>query len=152
MHGWARPAALAALAADDEGKFAALHERLFALKGALSDASMQAAEVASGLDPSRMDMERAAPRLARSQALAAQLGVHGTPTFFIDGRHVVGAQPFETFREVIDERLGAAKALVANGTPRRDVYAAMTSSGAARVTKDDDQCEGGCAAGGGGGS
>ena len=33
------------------------------------------------------------------------LGVSSTPTFFINGRKVVGAPPYETFREIIEEEL-----------------------------------------------
>jgi protein-disulfide isomerase len=39
-------------------------------------------------------------------ALGQELGVSGTPTFFINGRMLVGAQPFEAFKEIIDEELG----------------------------------------------
>ena len=34
------------------------------------------------------------------------LGVNATPAFFINGRFLSGAQPFEAFREIIDEELG----------------------------------------------
>ena len=35
------------------------------------------------------------------------LGVNGTPAFFINGREVEGAQPFENFKRVIDEELAS---------------------------------------------
>ena len=38
---------------------------------------------------------------------AAKLGVTGTPAFFINGRFLSGAQPFESFKRLIDEELGA---------------------------------------------
>src|SRR5579863_4125679 len=41
--------------------------------------------------------------------------VSGTPTFFINGRKVVGAQPASAFSAVIDEELGKASALVQTG-------------------------------------
>ena len=34
-----------------------------------------------------------------------RLGVTGTPAFFVNGRMVVGAQPFEKFKEIIDDEL-----------------------------------------------
>ena len=37
------------------------------------------------------------------------MGANGTPTFFINGRQVVGAQPIEAFKAVIDEELKKKK-------------------------------------------
>ena len=36
-----------------------------------------------------------------------RLGITGTPTFFINGRILVGAQPLEAFAKIIDEELAA---------------------------------------------
>jgi protein-disulfide isomerase len=38
-----------------------------------------------------------------------EAGVNGTPAFFINGRMLSGAQPFETFKRIIDEELGGQK-------------------------------------------
>ena len=35
------------------------------------------------------------------------VGANGTPTFFINGRKLVGAMPFESFKQVIDAELAA---------------------------------------------
>jgi protein-disulfide isomerase len=42
-------------------------------------------------------------------AEAAKYGVKGTPVFFINGRMVMGALPFEKFKEIIDEELSKKK-------------------------------------------
>jgi predicted DsbA family dithiol-disulfide isomerase len=42
--------------------------------------------------------------------------VRGTPSFFVNGRRIVGNQPYESFASLVSERLGAARALVAAGT------------------------------------
>jgi protein-disulfide isomerase len=39
----------------------------------------------------------------------AQLGVSSTPTVYINGRPVIGAQPYEYFQSVIDEELARKK-------------------------------------------
>jgi protein-disulfide isomerase len=39
-----------------------------------------------------------------------EAGVSGTPAFFINGRNISGAQPFDKFKEVIDEELERANA------------------------------------------
>ena len=141
IHDHARPAAFAALAADAQGKFEAMHANLFALAGAISDESIEGAARASDLDPSRFEADRRTAPLAPSEQLAEQFGVHGTPTFFVGGRRVVGAQPYETFQSVIDERLAAARSLVASGVRPRDVYASLTASGADRYVEATKEAE-----------
>ena len=56
-------------------------------------------------------------RVEQDIALAAKLGVKGTPCFFINGKKLVGAQPAEAFQVVIDEELATARQLIAKGTP-----------------------------------
>ena len=38
-----------------------------------------------------------------------EAGVNGTPAFFINGRMLTGAQPFDVFKSVIDEELELKK-------------------------------------------
>jgi protein-disulfide isomerase len=119
--------------------------RLFT--GPLDDGAIAQAASDIGLDSKRFDADRAgmaAEALARSEALAERLDVRGTPSFFINGRHVVGAQPIETFRAMIDERLAAARALVASGVRPEDVYARTIAGGAERVEEPSDDNGPGC--------
>ena len=60
---------------------------------------------------------------------AEKFGARGTPNFFINGRNLRGAQPIEAFKSVIDEEIKKADAKIAAGTPRGQVYAALTQSG-----------------------
>ena len=43
--------------------------------------------------------------LSDDEAYGTQLGVSGTPTSFINGQRIVGAQPFASFQAVIDSLL-----------------------------------------------
>jgi protein-disulfide isomerase len=52
----------------------------------------------------------------------AQLGVAATPTFFINGRYLSGAQPIEQFIALIDEELKKASERIAAGTPAAAYY------------------------------
>ena len=145
MHDRARPAALAALAASAQGAFERMHARLYA--GPLDEDAVTRAAGELGLDARRFDVDRAGTAveaLARSEALAERLDVRGTPTFFINGRHVVGAQPIDELRAVIDERLAAARALVATGTRPEDVYARAIAGGAERVEEPSEDKGPGC--------
>lgn len=144
MHAHARPAALAALAAAAQGRFEAMNGRLFA--GALDDATIETDAADAGLDVGRFQADRADPRtsaaLDRATQLASQIGVTGTPTFFVNGRRIVGAQPYEVFRQVVDERLLAARQLVASGVRPSRVYEQTIASGLASVGVDDDDGSG----------
>ena len=61
---------------------------------------------------------------------AAKFGARGTPNFFINGRKLRGAQPFEAFKAMIDEEIKKADAkLKRRRTPRGQLYAALTKDG-----------------------
>ena len=61
--------------------------------------------------------------------LSTTLGASGTPTFFINGRQIVGAQPYSAFKDVIDQEIKAAKAELARGTSQGMLYDTMTGRG-----------------------
>jgi protein-disulfide isomerase len=58
----------------------------------------------------------------KNQAALARIGATATPSFYINGRYLSGAQPVEKFAELIDEELAKAKARVQQGTPRAGYY------------------------------
>ncbi len=68
------------------------------------------------------------------------LGVNGTPSFFVNGVPVVGAQPFEAFKTVIDAQAIAAQAKVTAGTAPELVYAVLSKENRAAhpAPQDDD--------------
>jgi protein-disulfide isomerase len=59
----------------------------------------------------------------RGRREAGTLGASATPTLFINGIRVVGAQPLDTIQPQIDKAIAQADADVASGTPRERVYA-----------------------------
>jgi len=62
--------------------------------------------------------------------LAKQLGASGTPTFFINGRKLVGARAIGDFRKLIREVRTDAQVLIKRGVPRARVYAETIKNGA----------------------
>jgi protein-disulfide isomerase len=68
-----------------------------------------------------------AAKVDEDMALAGKIGAQGTPAFRINGVTVSGAQPFDKFKEVIDQQLAEAKKLVASGTKPTEVYVALTN-------------------------
>ena len=112
-HPNARPAAEAAQCANEQGQFWAYHDRLFGDPGKLSDADLKKTASDLGLDSARFnkcvdDHKYQAVIDADAQA-GGEAGVSGTPAFFINGRLLSGAQPFEAFKRVIDEELELRK-------------------------------------------
>lgn len=130
MHRNAERAAAAALAAGEQGKYWEMHERLFANRRALDEASLEKHAQELGLDLARFQASLASPahaeRIQRDLAEAAALGVRGTPAFFINGRRLDGAQPAATFKRLIDEELVRAERLLASGVSRSQLYDRLT--------------------------
>ena len=132
-HPRALPAAIAAMAAGRQGKFWAYRDRVFANQSGLADAGClerHAREL--GLNVGRWKKDVADPTLAQQMqsnlTLAKQdLGVTGTPTFFINGRRLAGSQTAEAFAGIIDSQLSRAGALMAKGNPRAEVSARLTA-------------------------
>jgi protein-disulfide isomerase len=57
-----------------------------------------------------MNKEKFKAAVDADQAEAGKVGANGTPTLFVNGRKIVGAQPFENFKKLIDEELEKATA------------------------------------------
>jgi protein-disulfide isomerase len=109
MHEHARLAAKASLAAEAQGRFWEYHDVLIAHRDALDRASLERYAAELHLDAARFARDLDDPRLEKQiqadEADASALGVSGTPTFFVNGRRVQGAQPLPTFRAAIDRAL-----------------------------------------------
>jgi protein-disulfide isomerase len=90
-----------------------MHDALFADQTALDDTALEAKarSVVADVEGWRTCFAARQPeeRIARDQKLAADLGARGTPTFFINGRVLLGAQPLATFRQLVDEELVKAQ-------------------------------------------
>ena len=65
--------------------------------------------MAVGLDATRfnacVDSHKYASVVEADIRMGNDVGVNGTPAFFINGRMISGAQPFEAFKKIIDEEL-----------------------------------------------
>jgi protein-disulfide isomerase len=134
FHKEAGPAAEAALEANAQGKFWEMHDKLFENQKALTREDLDKYAKEIGLNMAKfkqaMDSGKHAAEVKADQELARSLGASGTPSFFINGRNLRGAQPFASFKAVIDQELAKAKKLVESGTPRRQVYAKIIEGGA----------------------
>lgn len=127
MHAHAEPAARAAVAAGAQGKFWEMHDRLFADRSKLGDADLLAHADAIGLDRAAFTAALAAPatqaRVREQMQEAGVLEVSSTPTFFVNGRKFSGAKDPEAIAQIVDEEIVAARALLAAGAKREELYA-----------------------------
>jgi protein-disulfide isomerase len=134
FHQNAAISAEASLAAGDQGKFWEMHDKLFGNQQALERDKLEGYAKDLGLNPAKfktsLDSNKHKAQIDAEQKEARDLGAAGTPSFFINGRSLRGAQPFEAFKAVIDDELNKAKQLVAAGTPKSQVYAKVISNGA----------------------
>jgi protein-disulfide isomerase len=135
MHAHAVPAANISEEARVRGgnaNFWAMHDALFEIAG-LDAASMTKAAGELGIPEERvkeaLTTNRYLDRIRRDQNLVYSLGARGTPTFFLNGRKVVGSQPFAAFKAVIDEELVKAEGLVKSGVAAKDIYARTIEKG-----------------------
>ena len=123
FHEHAMDAAEAAFAADAQGKFWPMHDKLFANQGALDRPSIDKYAADIGLDMAKykaaMDGHTYKSKIDADMKDGAAAGVNSTPSFFINGQMLSGAQPFPAFKSAIDAELAKANALVAAGGLRR---------------------------------
>src|SRR3989442_2346216 len=113
FHPNAMPAAEAAMAAYEQGndKFWAMHDRLFEKQQELSRASYEQVAKEIGLDVAKwkasVESHGGQAVIQADMSAGNAVGANGTPTFFINGKRLVGAMPFESFKQVIDEELSS---------------------------------------------
>jgi protein-disulfide isomerase len=113
IHPQAFKAGEAAHCAGDQGKYWEYHDRLFANQQALQPEELKKHATDLGLDGAAfatcLDSSKYGERVRDGVAEGTRLGVNSTPTIYVNGRQLSGAQPYETFVAVIDEELARAK-------------------------------------------
>ncbi len=136
FHPRAEPAAeLAreARAQKKEAGFWAAHDLLFKNQQKLSDEDLLGYAKELGLDVDKVKAaindKKYAAVFTADQDLADDLQANGTPHMFINGRRVVGAQPIDKFKTIIDEELKKAEALTAKGVAGKDLYNELIKDG-----------------------
>jgi protein-disulfide isomerase len=129
FHPNAMPAAIAAHAAGDQGKFWEMHDKIFADQQHMDRPTYEKYAQELGLNMGKfkaaLDAEKGKDEIQADAAAGGKIGARGTPAFFINGKFLSGAQPFEMFKTKIDDELKNAEAMVAKGTPKAKVYDAI---------------------------
>ena len=120
FHPMAVPAAQAVHCAEDQGKFWEYHKNLYEVAGDLSKADLSKRATDVGLDAAAFEACTTSNKhdglIKTNYDDGAALGVTGTPAFFINGRMLVGAQPIEQFRDIINDELSRKGVTTAKAT------------------------------------
>ena len=129
FHPDAQLAAEAAVAAAEQGRFWQFHDRMFEGQKALSRSNLESYAAEAGLDTKRfaaaLDDRRYRDAVQADAASGGSIGVQGTPTVFVNGMPIVGSVPYDYLEMRVQAAAEVARALIAAGVPRADVYAAM---------------------------
>ncbi|HEY6876926.1 MAG TPA: thioredoxin domain-containing protein, partial [Polyangiales bacterium] len=132
----ARAATLAQVAFAQGGDelFWQAHAVLVAHQDALTDADLKRYGAELGLDVKRLETalsgDTFADKFAADKSLVPRLiPIYTTPLFTINGRFIRGAVAANVFETTIEQEIAKAKAMVAAGTPQKDVYATIIRDG-----------------------
>jgi protein-disulfide isomerase len=114
FHDRARPAAVAAHCAGDQGKYWHMYAELFSNQSALDDDSLMKYAAKSVSDKAKFEacFKNPGPKhqiIDANMESGMKVGVTGTPAFFINGRRISGAQPYEEFKRIIDDEIRSRK-------------------------------------------
>jgi protein-disulfide isomerase len=103
IHPHAMPAALAATAAQKQGKFWEMHDQLFANQRSLNPAQITETAKKLGLDMTRFEADMKSPEVAAAvqadMKLAQQVGIRGTPSIFVNGK-LLTTRTVDGFKEL----------------------------------------------------
>lgn len=114
FHANAQNASLAARCADEQDAYWDYHDLLFANQADWTEMDNPQSKFVSLAEELNLDVdqftscytsEKYTDVIEADTSLAGSVGVSGTPTFFINGQQLVGAQPFENFQAIIDAQL-----------------------------------------------
>jgi protein-disulfide isomerase len=136
FHQNAMPSAQVATAAfvkKGNGGFWKVHDTLFKNQQALDRPSLEKYGKEAGLSDDELkealDQKKYDQQIQADSAEGSKFGARGTPSFFINGRPLSGAQPFEAFKKVIDEEIANANRAMQGGVKLAAVYDTLTQNG-----------------------
>lgn len=126
FHPNAKPAALAAHAAYNQGKFFEFVDAAYAKQENLSEQTYLAIakDLKLNIEQFKTDMngESAKKALAEDMGLASALNLQGTPSIFLNGVMLPGAVPLAQMKPVIEQQKKIVQAFLDAGVPKSEVY------------------------------
>ena len=109
VHPQALPASNASLCAHEQGKFLIYYDLLYTRQNEISPAGLTTFARDAGLNLQQFNTclgeRRYEPQIKNDVRDGLELGVEGTPTWFVNDVRLVGALPYETFASAIEQEL-----------------------------------------------
>jgi len=142
MHGRSQPAAIAAIAAQRQGKFWQYHDKLFETRR-LDDGALLEHARGIGLDVSKFQQDLADQKIVAQvkteSKMSEALGASGTPAFFVNGMRQVGWGSYMALKSMVAREIAKAQELMSGGTKRKDVIAKRIAAMANDNSKDEGE-------------
>jgi len=114
------------MAANAQGKFWQMHDKMFSNQQALDRPSLDKYAQEIGLNMAKykaaMDGHSYKSQIEADSKKGNEVGANGTPAFFINGQYLSGAQPFDSFKTIIDKEITHADTLLKSGTSPDKLY------------------------------
>ncbi len=134
FHPMAQKAAEAGACAAEQGKFWQMHDAMFANQAKLGVEDLKTTAAGLGVETQQfnqcLDSGKTAALVAADTKEGTAYGVSGTPAFFVNGRFVNGAQPYEVFETIINEELQRAGVPIPAPKPEAPAAAAANTASA----------------------
>lgn len=135
FHKEAKPAAKAAIAAQNQGKFWEMYEKLFQNQKTINQENLKVWAKEIGLDMEQFEKDftgsEADQQLKDDMKQGAQFGIRGTPTVFVNGVRIVGANT-PKINSVIKTQIAEGEKLKAKGV--KNIYETLTKNGLKKYT------------------
>ena len=142
MHGRSQPAAIAAIAAQRQGKFWQYHDKLFETRR-LDDSSLLDHARSIGIDVSKFQQDLAdqsiVAQVKTESKMSESLGASGTPAFFVNGMRQVGWGSYMALKSMVAREIAKADELMSAGTKRKDVIGKRIQAMANDNHKDEGE-------------
>ncbi len=109
------------------------HDRLFESQPKLEDADLEKVAQDMKLDMAKVKDALKNHKYKRDIDADMELGedvqANGTPHMFINGRRLVGAQPYDKFEKIIDDEIKKTDAMLKKGVAAKDLYETIIKDG-----------------------
>jgi protein-disulfide isomerase len=106
-------AAEALLASGDQGKYWEMHDIMLERSPTLDPESLEKYAEELGLDMERFKQDLNTMKhkelIEADKELAESLDIYNTPTYFINGRKIIGNAPYDYLKKIIEEELKSVK-------------------------------------------
>lgn len=107
FHAAATGAAELAMVAGEQGRYWEMHDLLYENQADLSELALQRYATELGIKEKKLstELEQYRDYVEHDRQTVTELGMNGTPAYLINGRYISGAQPYATFKAIVEQEI-----------------------------------------------